>query len=146
MLLGVPAMFLAQDGGGIHTAVRTGGGGNFDCPLRVAEGQGLDPRPRGRDQFAVPETILIWLPAARGESNAPLVLKVIAVRAATPRVVRRIRVFIFSFLFSGNASLRRRMFVLAIHRRAGYPAEFFYGDFPSGKQEFLSDFAGNGVE
>lgn len=51
--------------------------------------------------FDVPETCLIWLPAARGESNASAewALKVIAVRAAAPMVIRRFRVFIFSFCF-----------------------------------------------
>ena len=130
---GVPFMLLAQATAGftlpfVPAVVAIG------CPRRAAEGQGLDPQPQGSGSFAVPETILIWLPAARGESNAPLALKVIAVRAATPRVSEEDSCFHFSFLFFGGASLRHRMFVLAIHRRAGNPAEFFTAIFPRGSK------------
>jgi hypothetical protein len=76
--------------------------------------------------FAVLEAYLIWLPAARGESSASLAvaLMVIAARAATPMVARRIRVFIFLSVL-GGASLRHRMVVFAIHRQLINPAKYF---------------------
>jgi hypothetical protein len=67
------------------------------------------PRARGeaRPITGVADTVettgvdLIWLPAARGETRASLALTlvVIAVKAAAPIIVRRIRVFIFLSYF-----------------------------------------------
>ena len=89
-----------------------------DCPRRAAKRLGLVHRHEIR-VIRRAGNGLIWLPAARGESNASLAvaLKVIAVRAAAPMVMRRIRVFIFIFLSFGRRFIASAEYVVfVIHR------------------------------
>src|SRR5208282_2627195 len=99
-IFGLPFMVLAQARAGFTSPFVSA-----VVAIWLPEARGEMARPWASatraGSFALLATYLIWLPAARGESNpvSALRLKVIAVRAAAPMVVRRIRVFIFLSFF-----------------------------------------------
>ena len=98
MALGLPFMLAAQAMAGFTSLLVPA---TFAIWLPAARGETVIPVVLTRfTSFAVPETCWIWLPAARGESSVSLAvaLMVIAANAAAPRVMRRLRVFIFILL------------------------------------------------